>query len=39
MRGFLFDENLPHVPSLHTRLPVTHAEKGKKRHSVHAGSK
>ena len=25
MRGFLFDENLPHVPSLQTHLPVTHA--------------
>jgi predicted nuclease of predicted toxin-antitoxin system len=25
MRGFLFDENLPRVPSLQTRLPVTHA--------------
>ena len=25
MRGFLFDENLPRVPSLHTGLPVTHA--------------
>ena len=25
MRGFLFDENLPRVPSLPTRLPVTHA--------------
>jgi len=25
MKGFLFDENLPHVPSLQTRLPVTHA--------------
>jgi len=24
MKGFLFDENLPHVPSLQTRLPVTH---------------
>jgi len=24
MRGFLFDENLPRVPSLQTRLPVTH---------------
>jgi predicted nuclease of predicted toxin-antitoxin system len=25
MRGFLFDENLPCVPSLQTCLPVTHA--------------
>jgi len=25
MRGFLFDENLPRVPSLQTGLPVTHA--------------
>ena len=25
MRGFLFDENLPRVHSLQTRLPVTHA--------------
>ena len=25
MRGFLFDENLPRVPSLPTRLPVAHA--------------
>lgn len=25
MTGFLFDENLPRVPSLQTRLPVTHA--------------
>jgi predicted nuclease of predicted toxin-antitoxin system len=25
MKGFLFDENLPHVPSLPTGLPVTHA--------------
>jgi len=25
MRGFLFDENLPRVPSLQTALPVTHA--------------
>ena len=25
MRGFLFDENLPRVPSLQTRVPVTHA--------------
>lgn len=25
MRGFLFDENLPRVPSLQTTLPVTHA--------------
>jgi predicted nuclease of predicted toxin-antitoxin system len=25
MRGFLFDENLPRVPSLQTSLPVTHA--------------
>jgi predicted nuclease of predicted toxin-antitoxin system len=25
MRGFLFDENLPRVPSLQTRLSVTHA--------------
>jgi predicted nuclease of predicted toxin-antitoxin system len=25
MRGFLFDENLPRIPSLQTRLPVTHA--------------
>jgi predicted nuclease of predicted toxin-antitoxin system len=25
MRGFLFDENLPRVPSLQTRLPVIHA--------------
>jgi predicted nuclease of predicted toxin-antitoxin system len=25
MRGFLFDENLPRVPSLPTRLPITHA--------------
>ena len=25
MRGFLFDENLPSVPTLPTRLPVTHA--------------
>jgi hypothetical protein len=25
MRGFLFDENLPRVPSLQARLPVTHA--------------
>ena len=23
MRGFLFDENLPRIPSLQTRLPVT----------------
>ncbi len=25
MKGFLFDENLPRVPSLQTGLPVTHA--------------
>jgi predicted nuclease of predicted toxin-antitoxin system len=25
MRGWLFDENLPLVPSLRTRLPLTHA--------------
>jgi len=25
MRGFLFDENLPRVPSLQTRPPVAHA--------------
>lgn len=25
MRGFLFDENLPCISSLPTRLPVTHA--------------
>ncbi len=25
MRGFLFDENLPRVPSLQTSLPVKHA--------------
>ena len=25
MKGFLFDENLPRVPSLQTDLPVTHA--------------
>lgn len=25
MRGFLFDENIPRVPFLPTRLPVTHA--------------
>jgi predicted nuclease of predicted toxin-antitoxin system len=25
MKGFLLDENLPRVPSLHSRLPVTHA--------------
>ncbi len=25
MRGFLFDENLPRVPSLQTCRPVTHA--------------
>jgi predicted nuclease of predicted toxin-antitoxin system len=25
MKGFLFDENLPRVPSLQTNLPVTHA--------------
>jgi len=25
MKGFLFDENLPRVPSLQTILPVTHA--------------
>ena len=25
MRGFLFDENLPRVPTLQTGLPVTHA--------------
>jgi predicted nuclease of predicted toxin-antitoxin system len=25
MKGFLFDENLPHVPSLQTGLPVIHA--------------
>jgi predicted nuclease of predicted toxin-antitoxin system len=25
MRGFLFDENLPRVPSLQTSLPVAHA--------------
>ena len=25
MRGYLFDENLPQVPALQTRLPVTHA--------------
>ena len=25
MRGFLFDENLPRVPSLQASLPVTHA--------------
>jgi predicted nuclease of predicted toxin-antitoxin system len=25
MRGFLFDENLPRVPALPTRLSVTHA--------------
>ncbi len=25
MKGFLFDENLPRVPTLQTRLPVTHA--------------
>jgi predicted nuclease of predicted toxin-antitoxin system len=25
MRGFLFDENLPRVPSLQAGLPVTHA--------------
>ncbi len=25
MKGFLFDENLPRIPSLQTSLPVTHA--------------
>jgi predicted nuclease of predicted toxin-antitoxin system len=25
MKGFLFDENLPRVPSLRASLPVTHA--------------
>jgi predicted nuclease of predicted toxin-antitoxin system len=24
MKGFLFDENLPHVPSVQTGLPITH---------------
>ncbi|MCX6921731.1 MAG: hypothetical protein NT154_00705 [Verrucomicrobia bacterium] len=25
MRSLLFDENLPHVPSLQAGLPITHA--------------
>jgi len=25
MTGFLFDENLPQVPSLHSNWPITHA--------------
>jgi hypothetical protein len=29
MKGFLFDENLPRVPSLQTGLPVTHPVKTK----------
>jgi predicted nuclease of predicted toxin-antitoxin system len=32
MKGFLFDENLPRVPSLPTGLPITHAlELGSRR--------